>query len=334
MKVEMGSYPNSPQPTTQATGILSSQQAQKDLHESIMKLLKHLQQHQEQNAAAAAYQQQMIATLNRLQMQKDAADSAMQFNAAIQMLFNEQLAAQTRQAMQEQLSAGLPPQGLGQQMPFPGNSPLVPYLLAELANKGSPPPNQFTENRSNQHSPPAPEPTSSKGALIRHDDGSWHRSAPGGGKGGGRAKDNKAAARANSGVGAGGGVAKSSNAATQDYDSHSQDSHPQDVRAADGHRTFVALKINRLGFDAENLLKEHFSQFGQVDYVCVPLKVKRVHATANYPSHSHLRPSGLGFVVMTREEDVQAVLASGPEQLVCDKVINVRAFKQGEHEQV
>jgi len=146
-----------------------------------------------------------------------------------------------------------------------------------------------------------------------------------GGKGAGRDKAHKADKSQGKGGGKGGDRTKN----TVDKDTNDANGVKQDVRDADRPRTLVCLKVNRLGFEAEKALLAHYSQFGKVDHVFVPLKVKRVHATATSPSHSHLRPSGLGFVIMNKEEVAQAILASGSEQTVNGKIISVRAFKQG-----
>jgi hypothetical protein len=92
-------------------------------------------------------------------------------------------------------------------------------------------------------------------------------------------------------------------------------------------RTVVATKINHLGFGAMKALKSHFAQYGKIDHVCVPQKIKDA-----YNGQGQLRPSGLGFIVMKTEEDAQAILEAGAEHTVCGKVINLRAFKEGRKE--
>lgn len=94
----------------------------------------------------------------------------------------------------------------------------------------------------------------------------------------------------------------------------------------DCNRIVIVRKINRLGFESAQVLEHFFTKYGKVDRVLV--------------SHSHaksrnlrFRPSGLGFLVMTTAEEVQAVLADGPEIHVttdtCKSVqINVQPFKR------
>jgi len=106
----------------------------------------------------------------------------------------------------------------------------------------------------------------------------------------------------------------------------------KEFQKADHCRIVVATKINRLGFNAEKVLKKHFAHFGKIRHVTVPQKVKQHTATMGTPGHSHLRPSGLGFIVMDTEEEVQAILAVGAEHVVFGKMINVRAFKQEEEQ--
>jgi hypothetical protein len=87
-------------------------------------------------------------------------------------------------------------------------------------------------------------------------------------------------------------------------------------------------KINRLGFESARALEEHFSKYGKVDRVLV----SHCYAKAR---NLRFRPSGLGFVVMSCGEQVQAILADGPEHRIIreidgtrsDVAIHCQAFK-------
>lgn len=108
-------------------------------------------------------------------------------------------------------------------------------------------------------------------------------------------------------------------------------SNLEDLRSVECNLVIIARKINVLGFGSSQLLERHFSQYGKVDRVLV------AHGLAKSRSIQY-RPSGLGFVVMSKAEEVQAILADGPEQQVCKNMpesggaqevvsINVQAFK-------
>lgn len=268
------------------------------LEESVRRLVQQLDSAQENQRRQQQLQQGQLLRMQHLLQQQEHNTAAITA-AAWDMLWQQ---------------SGVMPCERDNQMPYPG----VPgYMQAELA--------------SNVHYPyvgpvwqGAPMPTMPQFAM----DQSQYQ--------GNRMHNNSGASKAKAG-----GKGKAQNQRTSGKGGNA--SKPQAKAEADRvklrsqvkadcHRTVVTLKINRLGFEAEQLLKEHYSKFGKVDYVCVPLKVNRVAATATSPALSHLRPSGLGFVVMSKEEEVQAILAAGNEQQVCGKTITVRAFKQGEND--
>lgn len=97
-----------------------------------------------------------------------------------------------------------------------------------------------------------------------------------------------------------------------------------EMRKACRHRTVVVLRIGRLGFSAGKILEKHYAKFGKVDYVYVPPKVKQEYAGESVLESHHLRPSDLGFVVMSTESEAQNIVAAGEEQLVSGKMIKVR----------
>lgn len=112
--------------------------------------------------------------------------------------------------------------------------------------------------------------------------------------------------------------------------------HLQDLQKVASSRVLLVRRINRLGFESAVVLTKHYSRYGCVDRVLV--------------SHSHvksqkrglparLRPSGLGFIVMSTEEEVQAILREGPEQVIKmsttagaqqEVVIRVQSFERRE----
>jgi hypothetical protein len=243
---------------------------------------------------------------NILGLQKLQTDLESSLQKLVQQELLEQVWLQQQQMMATAYDPMLPCMGVpGEQMGYPGCSPLVPYLMAELGNGGAMAPplpgyeyemgmGMTPEQYPRTHLNPEVKPFKSRDTSN---------------------KVNKAASKA----------------APAPKEDAAQKEKLNEERNADHARTVVATKINRLGFSAEKMLKDHFMQFGKIDHVCVPHKIKRVPGTSAAPGHSHLRPSGLGFIVMESEEEAQAVLAAGAEQLVCGKMINVRAFKQGQN---
>jgi hypothetical protein len=103
----------------------------------------------------------------------------------------------------------------------------------------------------------------------------------------------------------------------------------ENLQNAACHLTVVLLKINRLGRDAAHIIEEHYSKFGKVQRVCIPSKTKRAKNPSS--TYSYRRVSGLGFLVMSSEEEVQAIIGAGPEHMVDGKAINIRAFRRNEH---
>jgi hypothetical protein len=102
----------------------------------------------------------------------------------------------------------------------------------------------------------------------------------------------------------------------------------ESLKSADPTCVVQVRKINRLGFDSAQVLKAHFCKYGSVDRVLV----SHCYAKAR---NLRFRPSGLGFVVMTKPEEVHAILADGPELQIrhtidgtlTDAEIRVQAFK-------
>eukprot|EP00931_Biecheleriopsis_adriatica_P042552 TRINITY_DN2425_c0_g1_i6.p1 TRINITY_DN2425_c0_g1~~TRINITY_DN2425_c0_g1_i6.p1 ORF type:complete len:533 (-),score=130.21 TRINITY_DN2425_c0_g1_i6:440-2038(-) len=103
--------------------------------------------------------------------------------------------------------------------------------------------------------------------------------------------------------------------------------HLRSLLSVDSNRVLIVRKINRLGFASPNILKEHFAWYGTVENVLVAhSRVKSGGGQAGIVSR--LRPSGLGFVVMSKTEEADAILAQGPEQQVCNTLIRVQKFER------
>lgn len=101
-------------------------------------------------------------------------------------------------------------------------------------------------------------------------------------------------------------------------------SHLRSLIDVDSNRVLIARKINRLGFGSPAALEEHFSWYGKVEKVLV------AHSLVKSDSGSmpRLRPSGLGFIVMAKNEEAQAILDVGTEQMVRGCVVRVQPFER------
>lgn len=128
----------------------------------------------------------------------------------------------------------------------------------------------------------------------------------------------------------GGGPKKRNNESAGQADSHSGDTlrmHLRSLLQVDSSRVLIVRKINRLGFSSPQILREHFSWYGTVENVLVAhSRVKSGGGQAGIVSR--LRPSGLGFVVMSKGEEALKILAEGAEQQVAGTVIRVQKFER------
>jgi hypothetical protein len=98
-----------------------------------------------------------------------------------------------------------------------------------------------------------------------------------------------------------------------------------ELQSEDPDKLLIVKKINRLGFDSADILKEHFEQFGPVE------KVRLSNAHTKEPGTSHqvrLRPSGIAFVLFKSSEAAAQVLAEGETQTVNGLDVFVRGFER------
>merc|ERR1719487_514519 len=80
-----------------------------------------------------------------------------------------------------------------------------------------------------------------------------------------------------------------------------------ELRNEDPKRVFITRHIKELGFRAKDLLREYFSQFGEVSQVLIPhTKVK-----PGRNSGSRSRPGNFGLVQMALPAVVQQIFAVG-----------------------
>eukprot|EP00411_Alexandrium_monilatum_P022953 CAMPEP_0175224486 /NCGR_PEP_ID=MMETSP0093-20121207/21874_1 /TAXON_ID=311494 /ORGANISM="Alexandrium monilatum, Strain CCMP3105" /LENGTH=507 /DNA_ID=CAMNT_0016518125 /DNA_START=27 /DNA_END=1551 /DNA_ORIENTATION=+ len=104
--------------------------------------------------------------------------------------------------------------------------------------------------------------------------------------------------------------------------------HLRSLIEVDSGRILIVRKINRLGFASPELLKQHYSWYGNVERVLVAHSRVKSSVFAAMKYASRLRPSGLGFIVMSKIDEAEAILAMGQEQIVCGAVIRVQRFER------
>mmetsp|Transcript_62235 Transcript_62235/g.111198 ORF Transcript_62235/g.111198 Transcript_62235/m.111198 type:complete len:583 (+) Transcript_62235:64-1812(+) len=89
--------------------------------------------------------------------------------------------------------------------------------------------------------------------------------------------------------------------------------HLRELQKVSPDKVVLVRKINRLGFESPAALEAHYSQYGKVERVLVAHSHVK---SQNRRFAARLRPSGLGFVVMSKKEEADAILALGAEQVV------------------
>lgn len=105
--------------------------------------------------------------------------------------------------------------------------------------------------------------------------------------------------------------------------------HLRSLLKIESNRVLIVRKINRLGFASPQVLHDHYSWHGTVEKVLVAhSRVKSGSGPQNGSHPSRLRPSGLGFMVMSRKEECEAILHAGQEQLVSGAMIRVQQFER------
>mmetsp|Transcript_70539 Transcript_70539/g.181827 ORF Transcript_70539/g.181827 Transcript_70539/m.181827 type:complete len:255 (-) Transcript_70539:550-1314(-) len=90
-------------------------------------------------------------------------------------------------------------------------------------------------------------------------------------------------------------------------------------------RILNVRKINRLGFDAADLLRDHFSRFGVVEDVLLSCSQE---ATAADGSQKRSRQAGFCFVVMATVQEAEAALSAGSSHLVAGSEVTLVPFER------
>lgn len=95
-----------------------------------------------------------------------------------------------------------------------------------------------------------------------------------------------------------------------------------DLSLMDSRRIFVVRNIHHLGMDSAAVLETYFSQFGNIERVMVS------HWRSKTSGQMKLRAATVGFLVMSKAEDVEAVLAFGQDHCVKGVAVSTRPFRE------
>jgi len=93
------------------------------------------------------------------------------------------------------------------------------------------------------------------------------------------------------------------------------------AQMGDNSRVLSVRRINRLGYDSAPILQDYFAKFGTVQRVLV------APTTIKSGGQKKSRPAGLGFIVMSKSEEVQAALKHGEAHTLQGVEIMVQSFQ-------
>jgi len=101
-------------------------------------------------------------------------------------------------------------------------------------------------------------------------------------------------------------------------------SHLRSLQDVDSRRVVQVRKISKLGFQSGAALESHYSAFGRVECVRVAFSHVKPQSTG---LAVRVRPSGLGFVVMSSIEEAELILNAGENQVVNGVEVLVRPYE-------
>jgi len=99
-------------------------------------------------------------------------------------------------------------------------------------------------------------------------------------------------------------------------------SHLQDLENEDHDAIFIVRRIGNLGFSSDHHLRSYFSKYGEVKHVYVSHSRVRCMRQETF----RMRPSSLGFVVMSSKNAASQIVADGPQHCVANVNVKVEAF--------
>jgi hypothetical protein len=104
-----------------------------------------------------------------------------------------------------------------------------------------------------------------------------------------------------------------------------------ELQDEDADCIIFARRIQRLGFNSETILRNHYDQYGKVEKVLLSNAHDHAQCTDNPGNPRHvvrLRPSGLALILMADRESAAAIIAAGPVQRVEGVDVQVRRFER------
>jgi hypothetical protein len=98
-----------------------------------------------------------------------------------------------------------------------------------------------------------------------------------------------------------------------------------ELQEEDADCIVFARRIQRLGFDSQRILRNHFKQYGKVEKVLL----SNAHQHSEHTDSSlRLRPSGLALILMANRDSAAAILAEGDVQRVQGVDVQIRRFER------
>lgn len=98
--------------------------------------------------------------------------------------------------------------------------------------------------------------------------------------------------------------------------------HLRDLQNTDPRKVIVVRKISDLGFNSAAIVRGHYAKYGPVQQVRV------VHSNVkSTTTPGRMRPASMGFVVMVKAGDAEAILRDGEDQQVAGCCITVHPFE-------
>lgn len=101
--------------------------------------------------------------------------------------------------------------------------------------------------------------------------------------------------------------------------------HHKALHSEDPSCIFVVQQINRLGVRCREVLRHHYTMYGEVSKVVVAHSM--VKPSRNPSGQPRAQPGGLGLVVMRNRASVAQILGDGGEQVILGRTIRVERFE-------
>lgn len=86
----------------------------------------------------------------------------------------------------------------------------------------------------------------------------------------------------------------------------------------------IVRQIKKLGLESANLLRQHFTRFGDVAEVLVAHSIERKSPKSRC---DRIRPAALGFIIMSNSDAAKAALSAGPTLEVENVQIGIKQFE-------